>query len=106
MTIIGACRHLDDDDDDETADELHKASEVDRSCLNGCLLFLVVENGVIGALGKSKLRCGNFSISFFLVVDCKLSSAFLLLILGVAYKLAHIGVVIICLPLNDDEPAI
>lgn len=30
--------------------------DVDRSCLNGCLLFLVVENGVIGAFGRSRFR--------------------------------------------------
>jgi hypothetical protein len=42
-------------------------SEVDSSCLSGCLvLFLLVENGVNGALGKSKLRCGSFSINFLL----------------------------------------
>jgi hypothetical protein len=67
-------------------------SEVDNICLKGCLDFLDVENGVMGALGNRRLRCGNFSISFFFVVDCRLSSAFRLLILGVAYKLAHRGV--------------
>ena len=39
--------------------------EVDSSCLKGwCLFFLAVEKGVMGAFGKSKLRCGSFSMSF------------------------------------------
>ena len=42
----------------------HDVVVVDNNCLNGCLLFLLVENGVIGAFGNSKLRCGNFSINF------------------------------------------
>jgi len=69
------------------------ASDVESICLKGCLLFLLVENGVIGAFGRSRFLCGNFSISFFLVVDCRLSSAFRLLMRGVAYKLEHMGVV-------------
>jgi len=44
------------DDDLELDVELHVASDVERSCLKGCLLFLVVENGVIGAFGRSRLR--------------------------------------------------
>lgn len=36
----------------------------DISCLNGCLLFLEEENGVIGAFGSKRLRLGSFSKSF------------------------------------------
>jgi hypothetical protein len=39
--------------------------DVDKSCLNGCFEdFLDVENGVMGAFGSKRLRCGSFSISF------------------------------------------
>ena len=38
--------------------------DVERSCLNGCLLFLVVEKGVMGALGRRRFRWGSFSMSF------------------------------------------
>ena len=46
--------------------------------------------------------------SYFLVVDCRLSSAFRLLILGVAYKLAQIGVAaraaFVCIIIIDLPP--
>ena len=44
--------------------EMRSLPDVERSCLNGCLLFLVVENGVIGAFGRSRFLCGSFSMSF------------------------------------------
>lgn len=42
--------------------------EPDKSCLNGCLLFLEDENGVIGALGRRRFRLGSFSINFLKLI--------------------------------------
>ncbi|RNA01960.1 hypothetical protein BpHYR1_016538 [Brachionus plicatilis] len=40
------------------ADVSEYLPEPDISCLNGCLLFLEEENGVIGAFGSKRLRLG------------------------------------------------